>query len=151
MVVLLFWIPTHNRQSARTALLPLGPPDQSRLPLQAIFELTRQALWASPVFLKSQLPLTSKPQEPMVALLIWPTRYSWSACFPPAITTTLLLSQFFLPSQFPQNTIFNRLLPIKLPLTSSPKYPMVDLPIRPTHYYWYDCFALYLTATILPS
>ena len=49
----------------------------------------------------SQLPLSYTPQEPIVALLIRPACYHWSACFSLSLTVTLLMSQFFLPSQFP--------------------------------------------------
>ena len=57
------WPPAINRWSARIALSPSGPHDQSRLsslPLQAILEPTHQALWLSPV-IPQQITCHLKP------------------------------------------------------------------------------------------
>ena len=93
----------------------------------------------------SQLPLSYTPQEPIVVLLIRPACYHWSACFSLSLTVTLLMSQFFLPSQFPQNAIFNRLFPNQIPLSSSPQEPMVALPIIFARYLQSAVFAFSLT------
>ena len=51
----------------------------------------------------------------MVTLLICPVCYCQSSHFPLFLTATILLSQFFLPIQLPQNAIFNRLFPSQIP------------------------------------
>ena len=87
----------------------------------------------------------------MVALPNLSTWYCQSDCFVLFLTATIFLFQFFLPIQFPQNTILNRLFPSQIPLPFTPQEPIVTLLIWPNHYHKSTRFSLALTVKILPS
>ena len=73
----------------------------------------------------------SSPQEPMVDLPIWPTRYCQSTCFALVTTATTLPSKFLHPSHFPLNTIFNHLFQIHIPSPLSTYLSSQYQPVSP--------------------